>query len=72
MMEAVEGITNFAIGTLSANRLEIRCDATNTRSNRLAERLGYTLEGILRNEKCDVTGILRHTMVFAKVRGYEF
>ncbi len=72
MTEAVEGITNFAIGQLSANRIEIRCDDTNIRSARVAERLGFTLEGILRKEKCDVEGMLRNTMVFSKVRGYEF
>lgn len=72
MTEAVEGITNFAIGPLSANRIEIRCDVTNIRSARVAERLGFTLEGILRKEKCDVEGMLRNTMVFSKVRGYEF
>lgn len=72
MTEAVQGITNFAICVLQANRIEIRCDSTNTRSARIAERLGFTLEGILRSEKCDVTGQLRDTMVFAKVRGQEF
>ena len=72
MTEAVRGITNFAIGSLAANRVEIRCDPANLRSARIAEGLGFTLEGILRNEKCDVSGRLRHTMVFAKVRGFEF
>ena len=66
MTEAVEGIINFAIDTLSANRIEIRCDSTNARSARIAERLGYTLEGVLRNEKCGVGGTLGNTMVFAK------
>ena len=72
MTEAVEGIANFAIRSLLANRIEIRCDSLNTRSARIAERLGFTLEGVLRNEKSDVGGTLRNTMVFAKVRGYEF
>lgn len=73
MTEAVEGIANFAIDQLSANRLEIRCDSKNVRSIRMAERLGFTLEGILRSETFAVTGeFLRDTMVFAKVRGQEF
>lgn len=41
-------------------------------SSRIAERLGFTLEGILRNDKCDVDGSMRDTMVFSKVRGVEF
>lgn len=70
--EAVEAITNYAVHELQANRIEIRCDGRNTRSSRVAERLGFTLEGILRNDKCDVDGSLRDTMVFFKVRGVEF
>lgn len=70
--EAADAITNFAVHVLMANRVEIRCDARNIRSARVAERLGYTLEGILRNEKCAVDGSLRDTMVFSKVRDKEF
>jgi RimJ/RimL family protein N-acetyltransferase len=72
IMEAVEGIANFASNYLQANRIEIRCDSRNVRSARVAERLHFTLEGILRNEECDVNGSLRDTMVFSKVRGVEF
>jgi ribosomal-protein-serine acetyltransferase len=72
MTEAVTAIANFAIHQLSANRLEIRCDSTNIRSSRVAQRLGFTLEGILRSDQRNVEGELRDTMVFAKVRGYEF
>jgi RimJ/RimL family protein N-acetyltransferase len=72
MTEAVEGVTNFAINQLFANRLEIRCDANNIRSMRIAERLGFILEGILRSDTISVTGNLRDTMVFAKIRGQEF
>ncbi len=72
MTEAVAGITAFAVGELQANRLEIRCDARNTRSLKVAERLGFTLEGVLRSEMRDVSGELRDTLVFAKVKGREF
>ena len=72
MTEAVEGVMDFAIKQLTANRLEIRCDANNIRSMRIAERLGFRLEGILRSDTLDVAGNLRDTMVFAKVRGQEF
>lgn len=72
MTEAVDAITNFAIHELQANRIEIRCDSRNIRSARVAERLGFNLEGILRKETCDVDCFLRDTMVFSKVRGVEF
>jgi RimJ/RimL family protein N-acetyltransferase len=70
--EAVRGIEQFAILHLQANRLEIRCDARNVRSAKVAERLGYTLEGVLRRIKQDRTGVWVDTMIFSKVRGIEF
>jgi RimJ/RimL family protein N-acetyltransferase len=70
--EAVQSITNYAINELQANRIEIRCDSRNNRSIRVAEHSGFTMEGILRNEKCDIKGSLRDTTIFSKVRGIEF
>jgi Acetyltransferases, including N-acetylases of ribosomal proteins len=70
--EAVEAITNFAIHQLEANRIEIRCDARNKRSAKVAEHAGYTLEGVLRNHKRANDGSLRDTMIFSKVRGVEY
>lgn len=57
---------------LEANRIQIRCDALNSRSYRIAERAGFTLEGTLRKDSCGPDGSLRDTMVFSKVRGVEF
>lgn len=70
--EAVEGITKYAITALQANRIEIKCDARNTRSAQVAKRLGFTLEGILRYDHLGTDGSLRDTMVFSKVAGSEF
>ncbi|KHL92864.1 acetyltransferase [Paenibacillus sp. IHB B 3415] len=70
--EAVSAIADFAVQELQAARLEIRCDSRNTQSARVAERAGFTLEGILRNDKLDVQGALRDTMIFSKVRGVEY
>jgi ribosomal-protein-serine acetyltransferase len=66
--EAVVGITRFAFDALGARRLEIRVDDRNVRSWRIPERLGFLLEGILRNEARDVEGKLRDTRVYAKIR----
>lgn len=70
--EAVRAIADFAVQELQAARLEIRCDSRNTQSARVAERAGFTLEGILRNDKLDVQGALRDTMIYSKVRGVEY
>ncbi|MDF2923011.1 MAG: acetyltransferase [Paenibacillaceae bacterium] len=72
MTEAVHAITNYAIEELQANRIEIRCDSRNSRSAQLARRAGFTLEGMLRNDACDIDGSLRSTMIFSKIRGAEF
>ena len=62
--EAVGALTRFAFETLGAQRVEIRADDRNERSWRVAERLGYRLEGTLRNESRDAYG-LRDTRVYA-------
>ena len=66
--EAVEGITRFAFDVLNARRIEIRVDDRNERSWRVAERAGYTLEGILRNDSRDVAHQLRNTRLYSKIR----
>ncbi|HEX8834543.1 MAG TPA: GNAT family N-acetyltransferase [Abditibacteriaceae bacterium] len=68
MTEAVEAITAFVFETLHARRVEIRCDARNTRSAGVAERAGFTLEGILHNYVQDVSGALTDVRVHARVR----
>ena len=67
--EAVNGITWFAFDHLSAERVEIRCDANNERSAAVARRAGYMLEGTLRRESRSPNGELRDTLVFSKIRG---
>lgn len=70
--EAVNGIVDFAIRELAANRLEIRCNAANVRSAAVAERTGFKLDGILRKERLENDGQLHDMKIYAKVRGDEF
>ncbi|RSK29346.1 N-acetyltransferase [Bacillus sp. HMF5848] len=66
--EAVKGIENFAITELNARRLEIRCEPENVKSRAVAERLGYSLEGILRKDALSADSEeLRDTCVYGKV-----
>lgn len=52
---------------LGFERLEIRCDPLNVRSFKVAQKLGYKLEGILeKNIRCN--NQLRDTMVWAKLK----
>lgn len=67
--EAVQGIVDFAFNELKARRLEIRCDPLNVKSRRVPERLGFTLEGILRNDSLSADGKeLRDTCVYALIK----
>ena len=69
MTEAVIRITQFAFEMLGARRVEIRCDEENVKSRSVAERAGFTLEGILMNNSLSVRDkILRNTCIYAKIR----
>lgn len=68
MTEAVGQLVRFAFDRLDANRIEIRVDQRNDRSGRVAERLGFRLDGVLR---CDARGVekeLRDTRIYSKIR----
>lgn len=66
--EAVEGISSFAFEQLHARRIEIRCDSTNVKSRAVPERLGFALEGILKNDAVNVDNELRDTCIYAKTK----
>lgn len=65
--ETVEALTNAALEHLHAERIIIRCDSRNTRSARVAERAGYTLEATLRRDARAVDGGLRDTLQFVRL-----
>lgn len=67
MTEAVRTITGFAFDLLLARRVEIRADAQNVRSCRVAERCGFALEGTLRSESVDADGLPRDLRIYARV-----
>ena len=46
MIEAEKGMIDFAIQELHAKRIEIRCNAENGQSRRVAERCFFQLEAI--------------------------
>ncbi|RYD34327.1 MAG: N-acetyltransferase [Verrucomicrobiaceae bacterium] len=67
--EAVQALADHALVRLGANRVFLTTDELNTRSWRVAERAGFTLEGILRNDRLNAAGGLRDTRVYARVAG---
>lgn len=67
MTEAIHALTRFTFQVLRANRLEVRCDTANSRSKKLAERLGFQLEGTLHNHRLDPhTKALSDTLIYAR------
>jgi ribosomal-protein-serine acetyltransferase len=49
VQESVRVLTAFAFDVLLANRVQVRMDPRNARSERVAQRAGFELEGTLRN-----------------------
>jgi RimJ/RimL family protein N-acetyltransferase len=67
--EAVNAITRFGFEQAAAQRIFIRCDINNLRSQAVAKRVGYIYEGTFRNfERRHHTGELTDMMYFALTR----
>jgi len=62
--ETVRALTQVGLEVFEANRIQICCDERNIRSRRVAERAGYSLEAVLKNEQRAPDGKLRNTLVF--------
>ncbi|MBG9615726.1 GNAT family N-acetyltransferase [Bacillus cereus] len=69
MLEAIQGIMDFAFQQLQANRLEIQCESKNIKSCAIPKKLGFQLEGILERSTKAVDGSeLRDICLFALTR----
>ena len=67
--EAVRAIHDTAFDTLAARRVEIRTSSDNPRSRGVAERAGFPLEAVLKEDYRQIDGALRDTCIYAEVRG---
>ena len=67
MTEGVRALSDYALTVLAASRVHLTVDDRNLGSCRLAERAGFSLEGILRNESLDMKGQLRNIRIYARV-----
>jgi RimJ/RimL family protein N-acetyltransferase len=65
--EAVNGLVEYAKTTLDVKRIEIRSQPANTRSRAVAERCGFTLEGINRHAIAAADGTLRDSCMYALI-----
>jgi RimJ/RimL family protein N-acetyltransferase len=69
--EAVQALTRLAFDRFGARRVEVRMDADNQASRRVAERNGYVFEGVLRADSVTPQGTARDTRIYSRVRGVE-
>jgi len=65
--EGVKALADHALDSLAATRVFLTTDDKNVASWKLAERAGFELEGILRNERRNLAGGLRDTRVYSRV-----
>lgn len=65
--ESTRLLTDYLFDQLAAQRVQILCDARNTRSASVPARLGFTREALLRHYVRAVDGSLENTLVFAMI-----
>ena len=68
MTEGVRALADHALDSLRATRVFLTTDTLNVASWKLAERAGFELEGILRNDRRSLSGGLRDTRVHSRIR----
>jgi len=64
--EAARAMVDLAAARLGARRVEITSDARNLPSRRVAEKCGFTLEGIQRSSRRDNTGELADSCMYSR------
>ena len=65
--EAAAALTRLAFEDGGARRVEARIDERNRRSQAVAQRLGYELEGTLKSHRRDSEGRLSGTLIYAMI-----
>jgi len=65
--ESTRLLADFAVSSLQARRIMLRCDPRNDASRGVAERAGFILEGRLRNVSLTPDGTVSDRLVYAIV-----
>jgi RimJ/RimL family protein N-acetyltransferase len=66
--EAVQATLRFLFEHLNAHRVHLECDDTNLRSQRVAERCGFVLEGHIRENKLIPDGTFSGSLHFGLLK----
>lgn len=65
--EASKALVALAFEGLQVQRLELRCDVNNHKSQRVAEKLSFHLEGRLRHNFRNPGGVLLNSMLYSMI-----
>ena len=68
MTESVSALIKFGFSELNLNRIQIKCAPDNIRSNRIPQRLGFTLEGVERDSEFVSEGVFRDANVWSLIK----
>ena len=68
MTESVRALINFGFSELGLNRIQTKCAPENVKSNKIPERLGFTLEGIERDSEFVKEGVFRNANVWSLLK----
>ena len=66
--EACQAVLKLAFGAMGAHRVRLGCSSTNERSVAVAQRLGFSQEGCLRQEKRNPEGGFDDTLIFGLLK----
>jgi len=66
--EVTRGALRFVFEHLRAHRVRLKCDDTNVRSQRVAERCGMVLEGHIRENRRNADGSISGTLHYGLLR----
>ncbi len=67
MTECVDALIRYGFKELRLNRIEIECFTTNTKSKAIAEKFGFTLEGVLRQSHV-VNGVAADNCMYSLLK----
>jgi len=69
MTEAIKKLINVGLNQILFRRIEIRCESTNYKSRSIPEKLGFKLEGTLRNDDLSADGCrLTDTCIYSIIK----
>ena len=68
MTDSVKTLIKFGFSELGLNRIQIKCAPENVKSNKIPERLGFTLEGIERDSEFVKEGVFRDANVWSLIK----